>query len=65
MYAGIRYFNLGSCISLLAIKLTSGFIVIQYTISNAAATDIPMAQPYIPPKIAKTNRLILCSFLCQ
>ena len=33
--------------------LTSGLSVIQYTTSNAAATDIPIAQPYIPPKIAK------------
>lgn len=37
----------------------------QYTTSNAAATDIPMAQPYIPPKIAKINKAMLWSLLMK
>ena len=59
MYVGIRYLNLGLG---LAITLINGFIVSQYTTSNAAATDIPMAHPYIPPKIAK-NKAISGSLL--
>ena len=35
-----------------SIHLTNGFNVIQYIISHAAATDIPIAQPIIPPNIA-------------
>ena len=61
MYVGIRYLNLGLG---LANTLINGFIVSQYTTSNAAATDIPMAHPYIPPKIAK-NKAISGSLLIQ
>ena len=50
MYVVIRYLNLGLGLD---ITLINGFIVSQYTTSNAAATDIPMAHPYIPPKIAR------------
>ena len=59
MYVVIRYLNLGLG---LAITLINGFIVSQYTTSIAEATDIPMAHPYIPPKIAK-NKAISGSLL--